>query len=545
MISVLRSLGGAFKAGLRPAVGVSLSADSVVLARFERKKKSTHLKRLVKWDLAVPDQLTRREIRPLAKQLMRGVAAARLTLPDIALALPTRYLSLATITEEYQPPKELKNELDLDAIEFFNELEESDVEVPAGALLHYEIYENDKKLDRFMARLAWVDGAEVEPLIELVRQSGLNPVVVDVEIFTIANLWCSYRGASKDLFQKPVAFLEITPTDAHLLVIRTDRWALMPISIHDSDRVLMRQASQLGGELGEFWTEVFDRAYDSVGAALNKLNDWPGAVQLESLVMYSHDCDLTRFAQYVREQHGFPAEGFGFPDTVEVADQAIRYFDGAGATQQFMPAAAVSLRTMNPFAVPAPPNEILRLNFLPEWQDLADTRVFKSSLRGLNWGLIALVLLLATYSAVSAVPILFGGVDSAEVRQLDRQLEVETSVAVQSKSEIESTQALLNGFSSDELATGRLAQFWQGLAPALPAGIVLSSAAFDRAEGERLLVISGIAANQEVFLNFGAAFPAIIGAAATEPQVVLPADAPEQPDPEAPIEFIWRLELGS
>ena len=47
-------------------------------------------------------------------------------MPDISLALPTRYLQLATIVDEYQLPKELKNETDLDPIAYFNDLEESD-----------------------------------------------------------------------------------------------------------------------------------------------------------------------------------------------------------------------------------------------------------------------------------------------------------------------------------------------------------------------------------------------------------------------------------
>ena len=545
MAGALRALGGAFKAGLSPAVGVSLGTDGVTLARFEKKKKSVELSSLVHWELPLPEEISRKEIRRLAKQLMRGVAAARLKVPDISLALPTRYLQLATIVDEYQLPKELKNETDLDPIAYFNDLEESDVEIPDGSLLHYEVFENDKKLDRFIVKAAWVDGAKVEPLIELARQSGLNPVVVDVEIFSVANMWCAQRASTKDLFQKPIAFLEVTDVDAHLLVIRADRWSLTPVSIHEGDKVLLQQAAQLQGDLGPFWTEVFDRAYDSVARALNQLNDWPGAVQLEALVMMGYSIDLTRFAAYAKEQHGQPAEVFGLPDTLQVSDQAIRYFDSAPVKNKFLPASAVSLRTMNPFSVPQPPNEILKLNFLPEWKELSDTRVYRSSLKGVNVSLILLLLGVIAYSVLSVAPILTGDDLPAEVRKIDQQLETESLVSAQTQKDIQSTQALLNGFNQDVVATGKLADFWQALAPALPAGIVLQSAAFERAEGGNSILIEGLAANQVSFVNFEATFANDVELPGSRPERILPEDAPDEIDPEAPVQFRWKLELGS
>ena len=72
MAGALRALGGAFKAGLSPAVGVSLSTDGVTLARFEKKKKSVELSNLVHWELPLPEEISRKEIRRLAKQLMCG-----------------------------------------------------------------------------------------------------------------------------------------------------------------------------------------------------------------------------------------------------------------------------------------------------------------------------------------------------------------------------------------------------------------------------------------------------------------------------------------
>ena len=98
---------------------------------------------------------------------------------------------------------------------------------------------------------------------------------------------------------------------------------------------------------------------------------------------------------------------------------------------------------MNPFSVPQPPNEILKLNFLPEWKELSDTRVYRSSLKGVNVSLIFLLLGVIAYSVLSVAPILTGDDLPAEVRKIDQQLETESLVSAQTQKDIQSTQALL------------------------------------------------------------------------------------------------------
>ncbi|MGB0965813.1 MAG: hypothetical protein ACPGU3_06575 [Litorivicinus sp.] len=544
MAGALRALGGAFKAGLSPTVGATLHPDGLSLARFRITKKSTELQKLIFWRLELPETLDRKSIRPLAKHMMRGVAAARLSISDIALAVPTHFLRLANLEAEYQPPKELNAELDLDVVQFFNELdEESSPEIPDGALLHYEIFQNSKKLDIFQAKLAWIDAGQAEPYLELMRQSGLNPVVMDVEIFAIANYWAVQRGDPKTLFQKPLALLEITEQDAHLLLIRLDRWELVPVDIHEGDRVLLKQAgAQLGLIESPFWQEVFERVFDPVNRGLNRLNDWPGAVQLDELVIFAHGGDFEALATHIREQHGLPARTLTFPDAMQVDDQAVRYFDGESSKGRFLPAAAESLRTMNPYSVAAPPHEHLRLNFLPEWRDLADTRVFKGALKAANVSLILVLVALIGYTATAAWPLLTGPDGAVVLRDTEQKLSLEQQVLAVTQRDIQLAQQTLAGLAGGDSASASAGRIWEALAPALPVGVVLDYAQYQRETQQ--FELAGEVANAAVQRQFESDFAGALNgvSAQSPPEWTLPEGEGDDVDSQ-PRRFVWTLQV--
>ena len=495
-MSALRELGGAFGLGLSPVIGVALHDDGLVLSRVTVKKKKTELERLLFWRFDIPRELHKDDIKALSKQVISATSAVRGELTDIALALPTRYLSLGSVQAEYQEPKLLKQELTANKFDFYAEVdEEYTPSFPDTPLFFDEVIENNKKLDYFHARLAWLDEDAVLPYIRLLRQSGLNPTVLDVEIFAAANFFIYQfdKKARKDLFLKPTVFCEINKNDAFLLFVRKDRWEIVELDIHNSDKILLEQAEKQDHvDYDGFWGELFERVSEDIKLELETIAQWNGETSIEHLVMFSNFTNVEKFAQYLKTRQELPAQALQLPSNFTTSEQSAKYFDSEPVYSRFISCFGVSLRTMNPFLVKEPPNEYFKLNFLPEWQDIADTRVNRSMLNGVTRTLVFSFLGILAYAGWTGFQI-YSQAPSEGLTRLTKEVEQAERQINNVKVQLVAEQGQLTELSPDQRGAKQIKTLLNQIAEQLPKDALLESLKVETKDKKMVATLQGVA----------------------------------------------------
>ena len=471
----LRQIGRGFGAGIRPCVGLSVRPDCLVIASPAFKKQSLSFSHLSRQPIDYAAPLERGGIGQMVKQLLPLTREIRGVDKDVALVLPTSLLSLCGVTSEYVDPKELAESQQENVAEFYADLDET-VEIPAGVRLSDQIIDNNKKLDEFTARLAWVDPKAADAYVRMVREAGLNPVVVDVEILAVANFWAVQQDSEP--FLRPVAFLEIGPGGAYVLVVRRDTWLLRPVSVHPSDLVLLNQAAGMAERpKGEFWDEVFGRIAESAEAAFAEVKEWPGQSTVSEIVMYGHGVDVSGLASYMRDERDLPAYPLELDDRYKLDETGQKAMRDVTSWGDIAAAVGAGLRVMNPYGAKQALD--FQCNFFGDFAEVADSRVVTGFARGTrNFMLILLVAWLG-YAGAFLMPAALGGGVGQALNSLQDSISQQQLLSGGAVKQVKQAEAELSALGDGPSGDGsRLARFWNGLPEWTPAGTRLLRAAY-------------------------------------------------------------------
>lgn len=494
-MSALRELGGALGLGLEPVVGAVLHDEGLILSSIKITKKETNLERLLFWRSTLPRTFTKDDIKQLSKEIIAATSTMHGERTDIALAIPTRYLTLASVKAEFQDKKQMALEMAESLKDFFEDLDQDGkLKIPDGVSLFHEIIDNDKKLDIFNARLAWINEDDLTPYLQLLRSSGLNPTVIDVQIFALANYYVFLQKEKKDLFLKPIIFWEINAHDSYAMIVRRDRWELVEVNLHPSDIALLAQLPNLATINHDgFWGELFDRIADELSPVFKALGKWDGEKALDTVVIHSTFTNLEHLQRYLKEKDDLKTHLLSLPENFSVSESASKYYDADNIYSRYLCSFGVALRTMNPFSVPKLPNEYFRLNYLPEWQEIADTRVNKLMLKGLQRTLIFVFVMLLGYCGWMGSQILLDRPTDDRIA-LEKVQEDQKRTLNSLKVQLKREESIYQSLFPDQIGKDKLAVFWSVLAEQIP-----KSASLDKVEfiadgnNKNTIMISGLA----------------------------------------------------
>ena len=171
---------------------------------------------------------------PFVEAIKIALESGKFTTTNAAVSLPVSSSIVKVIVMPLMSDLEMKN-----AIEF-NSLWENLTQLP-GTIDEYSIFHQVIRKDSAsnMMDVLFVASklSDVNAYIDIVTQSGLQPVVLDVKCFALRNAFETM--ALPNIAQKPMAILEIGSHENYLLVLKGDDPFVSDLFLSNADKAVL------------------------------------------------------------------------------------------------------------------------------------------------------------------------------------------------------------------------------------------------------------------------------------------------------------------
>ena len=215
-------------------VGVDISPSGIRLLQLTQTEKE-------EW---IVEKLTARHVDrvediknsqgPFVEAIKIALESGKFTTTNAAVSLPVSSSIVKVIAMPLMSDLEMKN-----AIEF-NSLWENLTQLP-GTIDEYSIFHQVIRKDSTsnMMDVLFVASklSDVNAYIDIVTQSGLQPVVLDVKCFALRNAFETM--ALPNIAQKPMAILEIGSHENYLLVLKGDDPFVSDLFLSNADKAIL------------------------------------------------------------------------------------------------------------------------------------------------------------------------------------------------------------------------------------------------------------------------------------------------------------------
>ena len=213
-------------------VGVDIMPGYIRIAEIERNKNTWTITRIGYRYVEGQIDITDLENNPedYADKLQQVLRSNKITTTNAAVSIPVSSAIIRVISIPLMSEEELQEAVDTDS------LWENVVQLPDSldqySVFHQVITRNPKEN---MMDILFVASKlnDIDLYMRIVRQAGLNPVVVDVRCFSLRNA----LDLKKNIDSKhPVALLEFGPFENYLLVLFNDSPFIAEIYVSELDK---------------------------------------------------------------------------------------------------------------------------------------------------------------------------------------------------------------------------------------------------------------------------------------------------------------------
>ena len=237
-------------------VGVNITPNCIRVAQLESSKKKWTLTKLgYKYiDNAVDDSIDENP-ELYVNKLVQLLNSSKIKTKSAAVSIPVSSAFIKPVTLPLMTPEELKEAEDNkslweNAVQLADNLEEYSV---FWQVLKRDTAENQMHLLFVASKLD-----DIDHYLNIVRQAGLNPVVVDVRCFATRNALTLRNDLNK--VDSPVAIVEFGAFENYILILHQDSPFISDIYLSEKDRnsLLDPDASEelLKGISGRFAMQV-------------------------------------------------------------------------------------------------------------------------------------------------------------------------------------------------------------------------------------------------------------------------------------------------
>lgn len=222
-------------------VGVDITPNNIRVAQLDNQKNRWILSKLgYRYIDGVNDQQSIKN-RPVdyVQKLKEIIRTSKIKTLNAAISIPVSSAIIKVINIPLMTDEELQEAIDTDSL-WENVIQLSE------ALDEYSIFwqiikrhteENTMDLLFVASKLS-----DIDTYINIVEQSGLNPVVVDVRCFSLRNA----LSLKKDLgvSSEPIVLFEFGPYENYLLILKDDAPFITDIYVSDQDRTHILDSAQ-------------------------------------------------------------------------------------------------------------------------------------------------------------------------------------------------------------------------------------------------------------------------------------------------------------
>lgn len=372
-------------------VGVDLMPGYIRIAQLDQQKGRWILTRVgYKYVEGDGDDLGLDDIRNhpenYISKLRQAVETNKITTTNAAVSIPVssaiiRVIPLPSMTDEELREAEDTESLWENVVQLSDSLDEYSI---FHQVIKRHTHENTMDLLFVASKLD-----DIEHYMNIVRQAGLNPVIVDVRCFSLRNA----LNLKKDLsIKEPVALLEFGAFENYLLILYENAPFIAEIYVSDQDKDKYLHMSSTSSVEDET-KKVFDRAAMQVSQVLSTY-EAKYKVQIPKIFVTSTMPSTSDALDYLQE--GLPnvvLEEFNPVSDIRVPENIKKKIDAEPNVSMFAPVLGLATRKLDVFGYYQYMTGVNNINLLPHRDQV---RAREKTKYFAKWGLVLGVVLLLT-----------------------------------------------------------------------------------------------------------------------------------------------------
>ena len=263
---VLKPLGG------QPDQLVAIKVHPQAVSLLELRANENRIDLITLKSIGLPRMVDIRNIQRSQDMISDAIRAAKaeanLTAVDASICIPGQIIQTRIINLPFMSAKELAKEAR--EVDFWIE-NEPDLAKLENPVIEYQILVMSENDDLTRVLLCFAEENQIQPWIDLVLASHLNPVYVDPEPLSLANL--RHATLPFDEQRQNQVVVQLTNHDSQCVAFDANKIHSVKLEISEFDLVLLEQAEEAGELEGEFWDEVAGRVANIIKQAILYLQE--------------------------------------------------------------------------------------------------------------------------------------------------------------------------------------------------------------------------------------------------------------------------------
>jgi len=187
---------------------------------------------------------------------------------DASIIIPGQIIQVRQINLPYLSPKEIARETK--DMGFWTE-SEPDLEKYTDPVVSCQVLTSSEDDDLTRILLAFGERARIQPWIDIVLAAHFNPVFIESDVFSLANL--RFITLPVEDQRQGQIIIQLDRNFCQCVAFTSDRMHRIKLEISEFDLVLLDQAGNTTSLEGEFWEEVAGRVANIIRQAILYLKE--------------------------------------------------------------------------------------------------------------------------------------------------------------------------------------------------------------------------------------------------------------------------------
>ncbi|MBL7003427.1 MAG: pilus assembly protein PilM [Gammaproteobacteria bacterium] len=475
-------------------VGVDITPDCIRLAQLEGEDDKWILKKIGYKYIEENSDLDsiKTESEQYINKLAQIITSSKITTTNAAVSIPVSSAIIKVVNLPLMTDEELQEAVDTNslwenAVQLTDNLEDYSI---FWQVLKRDTSENQMDLLFVASKLD-----DIDHYLNIVRQAGLNPVVVDVRCFAIRNALELRKDLTKG--DQPIAIVEFGAYENYILILHQDSPFISDIYLSDKDRNLL-----LSSDIDDLLIEKLSKRFSmQISQMLSSYQSKYKIQPIESLLLSSSIVNIDKIVKYIQDAlPDINIEVFNSLKNTTLPENLKEKTSAELNPSVFSSVMGLATRKLDVFGYYEYVTGTNNVNLLPDREGVKNQEKMKFLSR---WGVVVFVVVAVIFGAWSFFD------SQAESNELDQrmseyqELEDQKNQKEMQLSELTSQIQSLSGMLDASSGITSNQQFMYsvllGINSAFPQGVSLSKIEYN---GDNTMTITGLSVSDQNILQF-------------------------------------------
>ena len=215
-------------------MGLDITSKAVRVAQLSKEKNKWILEKLSYKYVDIPTGLSdTKKVENYINYIKEAIASAKITTINAAVSLPVSSSIIKIIQAPLMTDDEIERAIEHESL--WQNLVQLQEELDAYSIF-YQIISRNSKSNTMDILFVASKMTDVKAQVNLVKQAGLNPLVLDIRCFSLKNALDAVREQSVEALKKPVALLEFGQDENYLLIMRAESPHITDVFVNTQDK---------------------------------------------------------------------------------------------------------------------------------------------------------------------------------------------------------------------------------------------------------------------------------------------------------------------